>query len=189
VHLVECLLVNCDIIACKLHTFQLYISNIQKCGIIKTIGGKMNKRGFEVVSVFKFDGVNIPTRKTSQSAGYDLESIEDIIIEPNSRTLIKTGIKAYMEKDEVLKLYIRSSLAYKNGLMLANGVGVIDADYYNNPDNEGHIMVLVYNPTNSAVVINKNDRIAQGIFEKYLVSETDNSQSIRTGGFGSTGKN
>jgi dUTP pyrophosphatase len=149
----------------------------------------MNKRGFEVVTAFKQEKVNLPTRKTCQSAGYDFESVENVLIDVKSRKLIKTGIKAYMQEDEVLKLYIRSSLAYKKGLMLANGVGIIDADYYNNQDNEGHIMVLVYNPTAVPIEINKNDRIAQGIFEKYLSADKSDTKQKRTGGFGSTGHN
>jgi dUTP pyrophosphatase len=149
----------------------------------------MNKRGFEVVKAFSNSNVNLPTRKTAQSAGYDFESIEDVVIEANQRKLIKTGIKAYMQDDEVLKLYIRSSLAYKKGLMLANSVGIIDSDYYNNENNEGHIMVLVFNPTESSIIINKNERIAQGIFEKYLVTNTEGVDQKRTGGFGSTGTN
>ncbi len=145
-------------------------------------------RGFEVISKYKGEYVNIPTRKTASSAGYDIEVIKDYIIMPKSVCLVETGLKAYMGDDEVLKIYVRSSLAMKKGIMLANNVGIIDSDYYNNPDNEGHIMIMLYNFSNEEVIIKKYDRVAQGIFEKYLKTDNDNSLVERLGGFGSTGR-
>ena len=145
-------------------------------------------RGFEVISKYKGEYVNIPTRKTSSSAGYDIEVIKDYIIMPKSVCLVETGLKAYMGDDEVLKIYVRSSLAMKKGIMLANNVGIIDSDYYNNPDNEGHIMIMLYNFSDEEVIIKKYDRVAQGIFEKYLKTDNDNSLVERLGGFGSTGR-
>lgn len=82
---------------------------------------------FEVVSSYKDKNINLPTRKTSGSAGYDIEAAEDVVIKPHSSTAVPTGIKAYMDECLVLKLYIRSSLAFKRGLMLMNNVAVIDA--------------------------------------------------------------
>lgn len=100
-----------------------------------------------------------------------------------------TGLKAYMEADEVLFLYIRSSLAIKKHLVLMNQVGVIDADYYNNPDNEGHIQIVLFNMGNDTVTIPKGTRIAQAVFSKYLTIAGDASGvgDKRNGGFGSTG--
>lgn len=145
------------------------------------------KRGFEIVTQFKEQKINLPVRKTVESAGYDFEAAIDISIKSHETTLIPTGIKAYMESDEVLKLYIRSSLAYKKQLILTNSVGIIDADYYNNKDNEGHIMVLVTNLSDKTIEIKKGERIAQGIFEKYLKTDQDSlTQNLRQGGFGST---
>lgn len=101
-------------------------------------------------------------------------------------TMVSTGVKANMEDDEVLYLYNRSSNP-KRGLVLANGVGVIDSDYFENPDNDGHIFVPFFNFGEEDYVIKKGDRIAQGIFSKYLTTNKDNASGERTGGVGSTG--
>lgn len=143
-------------------------------------------RKFEVVSAFKDKDIQLPCRKTISSAGYDLQAAEDIIIQPNKLALIPTGIKAYMQQNEVLMLHIRSSIAVKKMLILANGVGVVDADYYDNPDNEGHIMVAVINLSTEPALVKKGERVAQGIFVKYLLSNGDACEDKRKGGFGST---
>jgi len=94
-----------------------------------------------------------------------------------------------MQDDEVLKIYPRSSLAKKYGLTLSNNVGIIDKDYYNNPDNEGHIMISLRNFGRKDIMLRKGERVAQGIFERYLVSPfEDDVNTERNGGFGSTGK-
>ncbi len=147
----------------------------------------MKKRRFAPVSGYE-GKVSLPRRRTAQSAGYDLEAVQRTVVEPGRVALVPTGLKAYMEPDEVLLLTIRSSLAVKRGLMLANGVGVIDADYADNPDNEGHIFVALANPGEKPVVIERGERIAQGIFVRYLVTEDDAASGTRTGGFGSTGR-
>lgn len=152
----------------------------------------MKKRGFEIVKGYENKNINIPVRKTSLSAGYDIESAEDIVI-PSFRmgtkpTLIKTGLKCYMQNDEYLMLVNRSSNPVKRGLVLANSVGIIDADYYNNPDNDGHLMYAFYNYFNENITIKKGDTIGQAIFMKYLVVDNDSSNGERKGGFGSTDK-
>lgn len=148
----------------------------------------MRKRGFEIVSSYINNNVNLPKRATNKSAGYDFFAAEDIVIEPNAIKLVPTGIKAYMQEDEVLKLYIRSSMAVKKKLVLANQVGIIDADYYNNNNNEGHIFIAIKNEGNEIIKILKDERVAQGIFEKFLIIDEDNCATIRTGGFGSSGQ-
>jgi dUTP pyrophosphatase len=150
----------------------------------------MKLRGFEIVSSYQNNGINLPQRKTSCSAGYDIEAAEDALLDPKTVSLIPTGLKAYMQSDEYLGIHIRSGLAVKQHLSLINGQGIIDADYYNNAANEGHIMIAVYNHTSSQIKIQKGDRIAQGIFYKYLRADQDHTEDspIRTGGFGSTGK-
>ena len=136
--------------------------------------------------------INLPVRKTKFSAGYDVEAAEDTIIPAFKRemkpTLVKTGIKSYMQDDEVLMLYNRSSNPKKKGLILANSVGVVDKDYYGNPDNDGHIMFAFYNIKDEDVEIKKGDCIGQAIFQKYLVADDDSAEGQRTGGFGSTNK-
>jgi dUTP pyrophosphatase len=142
-------------------------------------------RGFEIVSTY--DQVNLPRRATKLSAAYDLYSAAEVTIEAGQMGQIPTGIKAYFEEDEVLYLYSRSSFPIKYGLILPNSVGVIDADYYNNPTNEGELFLLVYNITNYPVTVPQNERIAQAVFAKVLRSEDDLvNDEVRRGGFGST---
>ena len=150
------------------------------------------KRGFEIAKGFENSNINLPVRSTKNSAGYDVEAAEDCIIpafKPGQKpTLVKTGIKAYMESDEVLILANRSSNPGKKGLILANSIGVVDSDYYENPDNDGHIMYAFFNFKAEEVEIKKGERIGQAIFQKYLVTDNDIAQGERTGGFGSTNK-
>ena len=149
-------------------------------------------RGFEIAKGFEDKGINLPVRKTKYSAGYDIEAAEDVIIPSFKKgmnpTLVKTGLKAYMQDDEMLLLYNRSSNPKKKGLIMANSVGVVDKDYYGNPDNDGHFMFAFYNIKEEDVEIKKGEAIGQAIFEKYLVVDNDMSEGERIGGFGSTSK-
>lgn len=177
----------------------------------------MKIRGFEIVSKYKNAGISLPKRQTIASAGYDIEAAEDITIPSIWRLnfvrifrmirnghalgehdfelaedilrpiLVPTGLKAYMADDEVLILANRSSNTFKRNLALPNGVGVIDADYYNNQHNEGEIFVQMINYGVRSLHIHKGDRIAQGIFMKYLKVDHDTPVSRkRISGFGST---
>ena len=155
----------------------------------KGIGDIMRRRGFEVVSFYKDKGIELPRRKTLKSAGYDLAAAEDKTIEPGQMEVIDTGLKAYMMDDEYLGIHIRSSLAFKKHLNLVNAQGIIDADYYGNENNEGHIMVGLVNFGKEAVQITKGMRIAQAIFYKFLTTDDDLTEdAVRQGGFGSTGE-
>ena len=139
----------------------------------------MKTRGFEVAKGFEDKGINLPERKTKYSAGYDIEAAEDIIIpafKPGiNPSFIKTGLKAYMQDDEYLMLCNRSSNPGKRGLVLANSVGIIDSDYYENPDNDGHFMFAYYNFFDHDVEIKKGDVVGQAIFMKYLTVDNDNA--------------
>lgn len=148
----------------------------------------MDIRGFEIISSYADEDIALPKRKTSDSAGYDIEAAEAVSIMPKSFVVVKTGIKAFMNYDEYLAIHIRSSLAFKRGLMLMNSTGIIDSDYYNNEDNEGHIMIGLYNLSDTVAEIKKSERIAQGIFTKYLITNDDDATGIRVGGIGSTGE-
>ena len=128
----------------------------------------------------------LPYRSTIGSAGYDFECVEDTVIKPHSIALIPTGIKAFIDVGWYLQLALRSSTPKKKGLMLANSIGIIDSDYYNNEDNEGHIMFQVYNFTDKEVLIPTGERIGQGIFLQYGKVDGDNASGNRIGGFGST---
>ena len=144
-------------------------------------------RGFKVCKGYENSDITLPKRGTKFSAGYDIESAEDVVIEPGCMVMIKTGIKAYMQEDEVLKVYPRSSIGIKKNLMMANNVGIIDCDYFENEKNDGHIHVALYNFGTKSQYISKHERIAQGIFCKYLtVSDEEEIMTIRSGGFGST---
>ena len=149
-------------------------------------------RGFEVAKGFENKEINLPVRKTKFSAGYDVEAAEDTVVpafKPGMKpTLIKTGIKSYMQDNEYLMLANRSSNPGKKGLILANSVGIIDKDYYENPDNDGHIMFAFFNCKDVDVEIKKGDAIGQAIFHKYFVTDDDNAEGERLGGFGSTSK-
>lgn len=133
--------------------------------------------------------IKLPQRADDGSAGYDFYTPKDVRILPAQKTIVWTDVKAYMQKDEVLEIYIRSSLGIKNGLMLCNSVGVVDSSYYNNEGNDGNIGIALVNTTGITVDLKAGDRIAQGIFKKYLVSDDDKVLSaIRVGGVGSSGK-
>ncbi|MDO4670545.1 MAG: dUTP diphosphatase [Aerococcus sp.] len=175
-------------------------------------------RGFEVVKKYQDQAIHLPKRATKHSAGYDIEAAEDIVIpsfwesavknvaknwapfrtykdfgesidpEAMKPTLVPTGLKAYMPENEYLQLTCRSSNPLKRNLMLPNGVGIIDSDYYNNEANEGEIFVQLLNFGFEPVEIKKGERIAQGIFLSYLTVADDQSLSLeRSGGFGSSG--
>ena len=130
-----------------------------------------------------------PHRSTKYSAGYDFISPIEIIVPAHEMAKIPTGIKAAMNDDEILYIYPRSSIGFKTGIRLSNTVGIVDADYYNNPDNEGHIFIKFFNPTDKDYQIHIGDKIAQGIFAKYLVVDDEEEiKTERSGGLGSTGK-
>lgn len=171
---------------------------------------------FEKISKYADDEtLHLPQRKTFYSAGYDFEVAEETVVHSWPKaleiigpklgvltldevkeayrdldlhpTLVPTGIKCKLEPDTYLELVVRSSCPLKYGLTLANGVGIIDADYYNNPDNEGHIYFQILNFGPCDVVLEKGDIIGQGIIHKYERTHTDPVQELaRTGGFGST---
>lgn len=149
-------------------------------------------RGFEIAKGFENAGINLPVRKTKCSAGYDFEAAEDVVIpsfkQGTKPVLVKTGVKSFFQEDEVLILANRSSNPMKKGLVLSNSIGVIDSDYYGNPDNDGHIMFAFYNFSDTDVKISKGDTIGQGIFNKFLTTDDDAATGARLGGFGSTSK-
>ena len=161
------------------------------------------KRGFEKISFeqyFKdhprtsiisevaeeYRDIKFPQRATAKSGGYDFYSPFSFELNPGETIKIPTGIKAYMQDDEVLKIYIRSSLGFKYDVTLSNNVGIIDADYAN-ALNEGHIWIKLINHGDKTLSINKGEAIAQGIFEKYLKADNDKPvKDERVGGIGST---
>ncbi len=149
----------------------------------------MRTRGFEIAHGWEDKDIHLPKRQTAHAAAYDIEAAEDTLV-PKFRlgvkpTLIATGLKAYCQPDECYFVFNRSSGASK-GLVLANGVGIIDADYYNNSENDGHFRVVVFNVTDHDLLVKKGDRIAQVVFQKFLTTDGDAATGERKGGFGST---
>ena len=151
----------------------------------------MRLRGFEIAKGYEDKDIHMPVRKTKNSAGYDVEAASDIVIEPYKSemkpTLIPTGLKAYCQDDEYYILVNRSS-GPKKGLVMANSIGIIDADYYGNESNDGHFYFQYWNFGDKPLEIKKGDVIGQVIFQKYLTVDDDNATGMRTGGFGSTNK-
>lgn len=171
---------------------------------------------FEKVSKFAGADIQMPVRKTAKSAGYDFVVAEDTIIPPYDSlmerfngfvesklytidevakitkerqakpVLVSTGMKCQLEPDTYLELSVRSSSPLKYWIMMANSVGIIDADYYNNPDNEGEIFFQLINMSPFPIILKKGDAIGQGIIKQYLTTNDDAASGLRSGGFGST---
>jgi dUTP pyrophosphatase len=136
-----------------------------------------------------YNNFNLPKRSTKYSAGYDFEASQNYVIKPNEIVKIPTGIKVIMNQDEMLMIFVRSSMGFKYNVRMCNQVGIIESDYYNNESNEGHMWVALQNHGTNDYIINKGDKFAQGIFVKFLT--VDNEEEIKTerkGGFGSTTK-
>lgn len=151
---------------------------------------------FEYVSRLNYTGANegeleeykLPQKGSKKAAGYDFFNPEEVTIQPHTVTYVKTGIKALFPDDMVLLLFNRSSNPKKKNLILINGVGVVDADYYNNEDNEGEIAFAFYNISTVPVTLQKGEKLGQGMFTIYkdVTNYTDEEVEERKGGFGST---
>ncbi len=150
-------------------------------------------RGFEFVSEKQRKNTwehcyhVLPTRSTKYSAGYDFYLPKGVTLLPHDQVFVWSDIKAYMKKNEVLELHIRSSIG-KQGVILANCTGIIDSDYYENDSNEGNIGFMLFNLTDEVISFKAGTKIMQGIFKKYLVADGDEADGERNGGLGSTGE-
>ena len=141
---------------------------------------------FEKVNKITED-IKLPERSTLNSAGYDFFAIEDVTIPAKKLTRVMTGVKCELMSNQVLILANRSSNPSKNGLILANGIGVVDADYYGNPDNDGEMGFEFYNILDEDIVIKKGEKLGQGIIMKFDKTEDDYVIKTRESGWGSTG--
>ena len=136
-----------------------------------------------------YNSYSLPKRSTSGSAGYDYQSIIDFTLSPGETINVPLGVKVLLNDGEVLLNVVRSSMGIKYNVRMCNQIGVIDKDYYNNGDNEGHIWIKLENHGDKDYIVKKGDRICQGIFVKYLtVDDEDKVNKKRTGGFGSTNR-
>lgn len=145
----------------------------------------------EFKKVSRIEGnIELPKRSTLKSAGYDFIVPEDTICKSHEITMVKSGVKAYFPDNETLLLFNRSSNPKKKGLIILNGVGVVDADYVDNPENEGEIAGLFYNMLDEDIILKAGEKMMQGIFVEFKKTNTDftDEYSVRSGGFGSTGK-
>ena len=134
-----------------------------------------------------YEEYNLPKRHTKYSAGYDFESLTSFTLKPGEIKKLPLGIKVNMETDEMLMIVVRSSLGFKYNVRMCNQVGIIESDYYNNQDNEGHMFVKIQNEGEEELIVNKGDRICQGIFTKFLtVDNEEEIKSERIGGIGSS---
>lgn len=154
---------------------------------------KLRERGFEIIKdehrKHSDIEIQLPTRGDSRSAGYDFYSNETVVLQPKQSHLFWTDVKSYMLDDEVLSIHVRSSIGTKKDLMLKNTTGIIDSSYYENVSNDGNIGICLVNMGDKIQKIEKGERIAQGIFTKYLITDNDICLKLeRTGGFGSSGK-
>lgn len=138
----------------------------------------------------EYNDIKLPVRKTKFSAGYDFHTPFSFDLAPNESIKIPTGIKARIKEGQFLAMYVRSSIGFKYGVVLSNGTGVIDGDYYNNEGNEGHIFIKLVNLSTEGKTLhcNKGDAIAQGIFMNYDVTADDVADGERVGGIGSTSR-
>ncbi len=155
----------------------------------------LKQRGFEKISEERwkkdcnesYENIILPKRATQYSAGYDIFSPINFTLSPNEEIKIPTGFKVYMLRDEFFEIVPRSGLGFKYYTRLANTVGVVDSDFFNNTDNEGHCFVKLRNEGDKELTVHVGNAIAQGIFQKYLIADNDEADRVRSGGFGSTG--
>ena len=158
----------------------------------------MMMRKFEKISFEQFkkdvaDDANLyasyelPKRKTKHSAGYDLASLKAMVLKPGESFLVPTGVKCISPPDEIFLVAMRSSIGFKNNIGLPHGIGIVDADYYNNAENEGHIYIGIRNNGTENFEIKVGDRIGQGVFIKYYcIDDEAEIMEERKGGYGST---
>ena len=131
--------------------------------------------------------ITLPTRATKSSIAYDFYSPIDTVINPMQSVMIWTDVKAKFNADEALLINVRSSMG-KQPVIIANTQGWIESDYFSNPENDGNIGIRLFNLGTEPYFIKTGDRIAQGMFIKYLTADNGNTDNTRQGGFGSSGK-
>lgn len=136
-----------------------------------------------------YESYSLPVRKTKLSAGYDFLAIQSFELQPGEIKKIPTGIKAKYPDDETLMLFVRSSMGFKYNVRMCNQVGIIDADFYNNPDNEGHMWFALQNQGDKIFKVEAGQGFGQGIFLKYyVVDDEEEVNEVRTGWTGKPNK-
>lgn len=137
-----------------------------------------------------YEQIKLPQRATKSSAGYDIYSVKSFELKPRQSILLPTGIKVQLDSDKALFALPRSGQGFKYKVQLYNTIGLIDADYYGNEKNEGHIWVKLYNdsPDGETLKVQQGDAICQGVIVKYFTVDDDFVDNVRKGGFGSTSR-
>lgn len=173
----------------------IYVENAKQMAIDRgedvSEGFAYSEEEFTQIAIALYENIKLPKRSTSGSAGYDFfYPYGRVELVPNSTCLIPTGIKCKMEPGWVLLELPKSGLGFNYRVQMDNTVGVIDSDYYNNPTNEGHIMIKITNDSRNGqvCVFDDGNKYCQGVFVPYGITEDDDVQETRQGGFGSTGK-
>ena len=131
--------------------------------------------------------IAIPTYGTDEAAGFDLAAAHDVRVPPGQIVLVGTGLVIQVPTGHFLGIFARSSTPLKRGLMVANGVGVLDPDY-SGPNDE--VMVQVFNITSAEVQVTRGDRLAQAIVlpaPRVTWQEVTEIREVTRGGFGTTG--
>lgn len=141
----------------------------------------------KVMAKAEFDRIRMPKRATSGSAGYDMFIPFEVLISPGTAMKIPTGISARIDEGWALIVLPKSGLGTKYRVQLSNTIGLIDSDYHNS-DNEGHIMVTLYNDGNKPLRLEAGDKFVQAVFIPYGITTDDTASKKRNGGFGSTGR-
>ena len=149
----------------------------------KSIGGDVDIHN-------EYDNIKLPKRATIGSAGYDFFAPFSFELAVGETIKIPTGIRVFLDNDKFLAIYPRSGLGFKYRLQLDNSVGIVDSDY-SGSDNEGHIFIKITNDgkEGKTIHINKGEAFAQGIITQYFLTDDDNTNGVRNGGFGSSDKN
>lgn len=166
-------------------SFEQFLKDYADANNLELYGADAAKNMMRIQEIY--NALKLPKRATKGSAGYDFYAPEDIILEPGETLKIPTGIRTKMDEDYVLMCFPRSGLGFKFRLQLNNTVGIIDSDYYFS-SNEGHIFAKITNDTNEkkTIKVKAGDGFIQGIFVQYGITEDDDANGIRNGGFGST---
>jgi dUTP pyrophosphatase len=132
--------------------------------------------------------VPLPAYQTDGASGFDLAASEDLVVEPGAIALVPTGLVIQVPDGYFLGIFARSSTPLRRGLIVSNGVGVIDADYCGAND---EIKIQVLNVSRQPVTVKAGDRIAQGLFlpvaRAAWVETNEDLRAGSRGGFGGTG--
>ena len=152
--------------------------------VVEALGGEHAEEDIRQL----WQELELPSRATSGSAGYDFKAPFAFFLAPGETIKVPTGIRVKIEEGWWLGCFPRSSLGFKYRMQLNNTVGVIYRDYYYS-DNEGHIFAKITNDSKDGKILEVayGDGFMQGIFLPYGITCSDNAQSVRNGGIGSTG--